>query len=345
MDYAYLGNTDVKVSKICLGTMTFGEQNTEEEGHEQLDYALDHEVNFIDTAEMYPVPGRSETQGRTEEIIGTWIQKRKNRDAFILASKVVGPTNMTWIRENAGFKSNQIQEAIEGSLRRLQTDYLDLYQLHWPERPTTMFGVRNYPADKSDRWEDNFQAVLTKMQSLVEEGKIRYFGLSNETPWGTMHFLKMAEKYNLPRCVSIQNPYNLLNRHYEVGLSEVSMMEKVGLLAYSPMAFGLLSGKYEDGTDTSFSRLNQFKQMSRYDGTGSRAAAKKYIQLAKDHQLSPAQMSLAFINDQPFVTSNIIGATDMIQLKDNIESIQVKLTHEILKEINAIHEEIPNPSC
>ena len=345
MEYTKLGRTDLEVSKICLGTMTFGEQNTEAEGHEQLDYALDHGVNIIDTAEMYAVPGRKETQGSTERIIGTWIQKRKNRDKFILATKVTGPSaGLTHIRNPLNFSPEQINTAIEGSLKRLQTDYVDIYQLHWPERNVNNFGQRGFKYDPDESWEDNLLETLQTMQKLIDEGKVRYFGVSNETPWGLMRFLQLAEEYGLSRCVSIQNPYSLLNRTFEVGLAEIAIREQVSLLAYSPMGFGLLSGKYHSGLANEASRLNRFKQMSRYNSPQSYEATKRYLEIAQKHRLSLAQMSLAFINDQPFLGSNIIGATTLDQLKENIDSINTKLSPEILQEIEEVHEAIPNPA-
>lgn len=345
MEYNTLGNTELKVSKICLGTMTFGEQNTEADGHEQLDYALDRGINFIDTAELYAVPSRKENQGATERIIGTWIKARQNRDQYILASKATGPSaNLKYIRNPLNFSREQIMTAIEGSLSRLQTDYIDLYQLHWPERKTNYFGKRGYPADPDDDWEDNFRSILEVMQDLIQAGKIRHWGLSNETAWGAMHFIALADKHGLPRPVSIQNPYSLLNRLYEVGLAEVSLRENCGLLAYSPLAFGLLSGKYHRGTDEKNARLNQFKQMSRYNGETSHRATAEYLQIAERHGLSLAQMALAFVNDRPFMTSNIIGATTMAQLKENIDSAELRLSPEILAEIEKVQEQIPNPA-
>ncbi len=344
MKYSTLGNTGLKVSKICLGTMTWGQQNTESDGHAQLDYALDQGINFIDTAEMYSVPGRRETQGSTERIIGSWIAARRNRDQFVLATKVTGPSGMTWIRDPLRFNRTSLEAAIDGSLRRLQTDYVDLYQLHWPERKTNFFGRRGYQHDPSDSWQDNFLEILEVMEDLVQAGKIRYFGLSNETPWGVMHFLRLAEKHGLPRCVSVQNPYNLLNRTFEVGLAEVAIREQCGLLAYSPMAFGLLSGKYHQGKDMAENRINQFKQLSRYNSEESFRAAGRYLEIAQDHKLSPAQLSLAFVTSRPFVTSNIIGATTMEQLQENIDSINVQLSAEVLREIEEVHRQIPDPA-
>ncbi len=345
MQYRKLGHTEVEVSLICLGTMTFGEQNSLEEGHAQLDYALERGINFIDTAEMYAVPGRAETQGSTERIIGEWLHKRGGRDKIILATKVTGPSaGLRHIRNPLNFSSQQIRQAMEGSLHRLQTDYVDLYQLHWPERKTNFFGKRGFPAQEEDAWEDNFLDVLQTLDSLRREGKLRYIGLSNETPWGVHRMLQLAELHSLPRIVSIQNPYSLLNRTFEVGLAEMALREKVGLLAYSPLAFGLLSGKYHHGTDKPGDRINRFKQLSRYNGENARNATARYLALAEEHGLSPTHLALAFINSRPFLTSNIIGATTMEQLKENIDSAEVELSPDILREIERIQEEIPNPA-
>jgi aryl-alcohol dehydrogenase-like predicted oxidoreductase len=345
MQYTTLGNTALKVSKICLGTMTFGEQNSEAEGHDQLDYALSKGINFIDTAEMYSVPGRKETQGSTERIIGTWINNRKNRDQFILATKVTGPSpGITWLRNPLQFNREQINEALEGSLARLQTDYVDLYQLHWPERKANFFGKRGYKHDPEDAWEDNFLSVIEVLNDLVKAGKIRHWGLSNETAWGAMRCFQLADQHALPRPVSIQNPYSLLNRLYEVGLSEVSIRENCGLLAYSPMAFGLLSGKYHKGNVRDAARLNVYKQMARYNSENCYNATAQYLKIAEKHDLSLAQLSLAFVTSRPFMTSNIIGATSMEQLRENIASIEVEITDELLKEINEVQEKIPNPA-
>ncbi len=345
MQQNQLGNSDIKVSKICLGTMTFGEQNTEAEGHEQMDYALANGVNFIDTAEMYSVPGRKETQGSTERIIGTWINARKNRDKFVLATKVTGPSaNFEKYMRPLNFKPESIRAGLTGSLERLQTDYIDVYQLHWPERTANFFGKRGYKHTPSDKWEDNFLSIIETMQALKSEGKIREWGVSNETPWGLMRYLQLADKHDLPRPVSIQNPYGLLNRLYEVGLAEVSMRENVSLLTYSPMGFGLLSGKYHKKEDTEASRINKFKQMSRYNKQQSWDATTKYLAIAEKHGLNPAQMSLAFINDQAFNASTIIGSSNMAQLKENIGSADVILSEEILKEIEEVQELIPNPA-
>ncbi len=345
MKYNKLGNTELDVSVICLGTMTFGEQNTEAEAHEQLDYALDNGVNFIDTAELYAVPSSKKNNGLTEKYIGTWLKNRADRDKIVVGTKITGPSpNLTYIRPELNFSKEQINTAVEGSLKRLQTDYIDLYQLHWPERQVNFFGKRGYKHSPNDAWEDNFHSILETMQSLIKAGKIRHFGISNETPWGLMRFVQLAEKHGLPRCVSIQNPYSLLNRTFEVGLAETAIREQAGLLAYSPMAFGLLSGKYHKKQDNEASRLNRFKVMARYNGDNSYKATEGYLKIAEKYGLSLAQMALQFINTRPFITSNIIGATTMAQLKENIASVDVDLSKDILKEIEAVHELIPNPA-
>ncbi|MFT4758904.1 MAG: aryl-alcohol dehydrogenase-like predicted oxidoreductase [Paraglaciecola sp.] len=345
MELKTLGTTDLKVSKICLGTMTFGEQNTEAEGHAQLNYALENGINFIDTAEMYAVPGRAETQGNTERIIGTWLKDRTDREEIILATKITGPSaGIDYLRSPLDFKPASIRTALEGNLKRLQTDYVDLYQLHWPERNANFFGKRGYKHDADEKWEDNFQEVLETIQELIKAGKIHHFGISNETPWGLMRFLNESEKHNLPRCRSIQNPYGLLNRTFEVGLSEIAMRENVGLLAYSPMGFGLLSGKFHKKADKPTDRINKFKKFARYNSQQCWDATTKYIEIAEKHGMTPAQMSLAFVNDRPFVTSNIIGATSLEQLKENIGSAEITLSKEVLVEIEAVQEAIPNPA-
>lgn len=345
MQYTTLGTTDLKISKICLGTMTFGRQNTEQEGHEQMDYALDNDVNFFDTAEMYAVPASQATQGKTEEIIGTWFKSRQNRDKVILATKVTGPSDsMTYIRNPLRFDKASINAAINGSLKRLQTDYIDLYQLHWPERPVNSFSIRSYPAGQEDKWEDNFVEVLTILKELIDAGKIRHFGISNETPWGTMRLLHLADKHNLPRPMSIQNPYSLLNRTFEYGLSEIAMREKVGLLAYSPLGFGMLTGKYHKGNPPADGRITIFKNYKRYSSEQSRTATAKYMEIAEKYNVSMAHLALAFINSRPFTTANIIGATKMWQLKENIDSIHVELPKEALQEIETVYHTIPNPA-
>ena len=344
MDYNLLPNTDIKVSKICLGTMTFGKQNTEVEGHEQMDYALNQGVNFFDTAELYPVPADQYTQGDTESILGTWFKKTGHRDKIILASKIAGPGSYTkHIRKNLSFKKAHIDEAVEKSLKRLQTDYIDLYQLHWPERNTNFFSKRGYIHDPHEEWEENFEAVLDALESHIKAGKIRYIGLSNENPWGIMRFLE-ASKSPVTKMITIQNPYSLLNRLFEVGSAEVCHRENLGLLPYSPLAFGVLSGKYRHGKIPRNSRLALFKRLTRYSGKKSFEATERYAKLADEAGLSLTELSLAFVNDRSFVTSNIIGATTIEQLKENIATYKVRLSDEIIEAIDEINEDIPNPA-
>lgn len=343
MKYRKLGTTDEEVSVICLGTMTWGEQNTEAEGHEQMSYAIDQGVNFFDTAELYPVPARAETQGRTEAAIGTWFKKTGNRDKVFLATKIAGPGPYTaHIRETSDYAPEGLREAVEGSLRRLQTDVIDLYQIHWPARSTNFFGKRGYY--HQDGWEDNVQMILETLQELIKAGKIRHIGISNETPWGMMTYLKYSAAIGLPRVMTIQNPYSLLNRTFEVGLAEMAIREKTGLIAYSPMAFGRLSGKYLEGKDKPSDRINQFSRMSRYSTQNCLDATQKYYDIAKENGWSLAQMSLAWVNQQAFITSNIIGATTVEQLKENIDSINLEIPKEVIKKINAVQAEIPNPA-
>lgn len=344
MEYRKLGNTDIDVSVICLGTMTWGEQNTEQEAHQQLDFALDRGVNFIDTAEMYPVPPMPETYTRTEEYIGRWNKLKTQRDKIILATKVVGKADWAaYIRNGqACLNRENIRAALEASLKRLGTDYIDLYQLHWPDRSTNFFGQLGY-----QHVDEDFTAIeetLAACDELVKEGKVRHFGLSNETPWGTMSYLSLSKAKNLTRMVSVQNPYSLLNRTYEVGMAEVSHREQCGLLAYSPLGFGVLSGKYLGGNQPEGARLTLWDRFSRYNNDQAVKATEKYCEIAKKHGLTPAQMALSFVNSRPFLTSNIIGATKMDQLEENIASIDVKLSEEVLSEIEAIHQEIPNPA-
>jgi len=323
--------------------MTWGQQNTEAEGHHQIDHALEQGVNFIDTAEMYSVPAKPETQGSTEKIIGTWLKGTGRRDEVVIASKIVGPSNMaTHIRENLGFHKAALEDAVHKSLKRLQTDYIDLYQLHWPERNTNFFGKRGYTHDKDEKWEDNFREVLEHLKSFVDQGKIRHIGLSNETPYGLMRFLEES-KNELPRVATVQNPYNLLNRKDEIGLTEILHRENVGLFPYSPLGMGTLSGKHLDGIKEN-TRLSLFPQYDRYSNKEAVKATGKYKELADKHNMSLTHLALAFVNQQPFVTSNIIGATSMEQLKENIASIDVVLSEEILKEIDEIHNAIPNPA-
>ncbi|PHQ57211.1 MAG: aldo/keto reductase [Lutibacter sp.] len=344
MKYTTILNTDIKVSKICLGTMTFGQQNTESEAHQQLNYAVDKGINFIDTAEMYSVPGREETQGSTEKYIGTWLQHQK-RENLVVATKITGPSpGLSYIRNNMGFSNEAIDDALEKSLKRLKTDYIDVYQLHWPERNSNFFGNRNYKHNFDEKWVDNFKEIIEKLDSLVKEGKIRHYGVSNETPWGLVRHLTESTNNKFTRCKTIQNPYSLLNRTYEIGLAEISMREKVGLLAYSPLAFGMLSGKYLDGKMPEGSRLKLFPVFSRYNSDESRFLTQKYTDLAKELNISVAELSLAFVNQQPFVTSTIIGATNLEQLSENIGSIDIELSEEILQKIDTIHELQPNPA-
>ena len=332
-----------EVSKICLGTMTWGQQNTEAEAHEQISYALDRGINMLDAAEMYPVPPRAETQGRTEEYIGTWFKKTGLRDKYILATKAAGPNpEFHYLRGGPRFTREQLMEAVDGSLRRLQTDCIDLYQLHWPDRYTNFFGQRGYL--HREQPETPIDETLRALQELVAAGKIKTVGLSNETPWGTMKFLELADREGLPRVESIQNPYGLLNRTYEIAMAEVSHREDVGLLAYSPLGMGLLTGKYRHGARPEGSRMAVFERFTRYDGAETLEATEQYLQLADEHGLNPTHMALAFVNTRPFVLSNIIGATTMEQLKMNIDSLDVTLSKEVLKGIEAIQQRLPNPA-
>ncbi|MDP5157423.1 MAG: aldo/keto reductase [Flaviramulus sp.] len=343
MKYTTLPNTDIKVSKICLGSMTWGNQNTEAEGHAQLDYALEQGVNFIDTAELYPVPATAETSGRTSKIIGNWLKKSGNRDKVILASKIAGPGDYTAHIRTTGFSKNAIEEAIDLELKRLQTDYIDLYQLHWPERQTNTFGTRDYIHNPNDPWIDNFNEVLYALDTQINAGKIRNIGMSNEKAWGAMRYIEESKK-GLPRMITIQNAYSLINRVFEGDMAEVSLRENIGLLVYSPMAFGVLSGKYIKGVEAENARLKLFPRFARYSSENSTKAAKHYLKIAEENNITLAQMSLAFVNQQPFVTSNIIGATNLEQLKENIDSINLNLSDAVLKQINEVHAVIPNPA-
>ncbi len=322
--------------------MTWGQQNTEAEGHQQMEYALEQGVNFFDTAEMYSIPGKAETYGATEKIIGSWFQKNNNRSQVVLASKIAGP-GLAHIR-TTGFSKEAITEALHGSLNRLKTDYIDLYQLHWPERPTNCFGVREYPYHIDTQWEDNFAEVLETLNEFIKAGKIRHIGLSNESPWGTMRYLEESKQKGLPRMITIQNAYSLINRSFEIGLSEVALRENIGLLAYSPLSFGVLSGKYINEMPSD-ARITLFSSYRRYSSPQSTKVVKKYLEVAEKHNLSLAQLSLAFVNQLPFLTSNIIGATKMSQLKENIASIDIELTSEIIKDINEVHAANPNPAA
>ncbi|MDH7446137.1 aldo/keto reductase [Aquimarina sp. 2201CG14-23] len=342
MKYTTLPNTDIKVSKICLGSMTWGEQNTEAEGHQQIEYAISKGVNFIDTAELYSVPSKKETQGSTERIIGTWLKKSGKRDEVVIASKIVGPAEFTTHIRKGEFTKSEIADAIHKSLERLQTDYIDLYQLHWPERQTNFFGKLGYTHDDNDAWEDNFAEVLDHLNGFIKEGKIRQIGVSNETAYGLMRYADEAKK-DAPKMITIQNPYNLLNRKDEVGLVEVLHRENVGLLPYSPLGFGMLTGKYLEEIPKN-SRVDLFPNYNRYMNENSYKATRLYNEIAKKHGVSLTELSLAFINQQPFVTSNIIGATSIEQLTENIGSIDVTLSQEVMNEINEVHAQIPNPA-
>lgn len=348
MKYRKLGNTNIDVSVICLGTMTFGEQNSEAEGFEQMDYALDRGVNFFDTAELYAVMPRKETYGKTEEIVGNWLKSRKKRDKIILASKIASKSedDLQWIRNgstNLGFDRKNMDEAINNSLKRLKTDYIDLYQLHWPERKVPKFGVLDFKYDPKDQW-TSIEEVLENLDRLIKAGKIRYVGLSNETPWGVMKFLQLAKEKNLPRMVSIQNVYSLVNRVFDVANSEVSIRENCGLLAYSPLAGGRLSGKYIGNKKPKNARYTIWpRRFSRHHTQRGEIAIESYFNLAKKYGYSPSLFANAFVNNRPFVTSNIIGATTMKQLEENINSIDITLSEEILDKIEDIHLSDPNP--
>ena len=343
MNYKKLGNTDLDVSTICLGTMTWGEQNSQKEGFEQMDYALDKGINFFDTAELYSVPPKKETFGHTETIIGNWFKKTNKRDKIILASKVSGPMR-EYVRGGGNqYGEKNITVALEESLKRLKTDYIDLYQLHWPERNTNMFGRLGYEHKDDDKW-NKFEDVLKNLKKFIDQGKVRHVGLSNETAWGAQKYLEISKDHNLPRMMSIQNPYNLLNRTYEVGLAEVSVREQIGLLAYSPLASGYLSGKYRNNQMPKNSRVALDPDFwARYKKPNTGVAVDAYFEIARKYNLELAQMSLKFCEIQPFMTSVIIGATTMEQLKTDIESVNVNLSEEIIKEINEIQKIYPNP--
>ena len=343
MNYNKLGNTDLKVSTICLGTMTWGEQNTEKEGFEQMDFALDHGVNFWDTAELYSIPPKEETFGHTEIIIGNWLKKNHKRDKIILATKVAGPMRSYLRGGGNNYGIEKMTQAVNDSLKRLQTDYIDLYQLHWPERNTNTFGRLGYEHNDTGNW-NKFEDVLGNLKKFVDSGKIRHVGLSNETPWGVSKFLELSREKNLPRMEAIQNPYSLLNRSYEVGLAEISVRENIGLLAYSPLASGYLTGKYRNNQFPKNSRMDRdFDFWTRYRKPNTSLAVEKYYEISKKYNVNFAKMSIKFCEIQPFVTSVIIGATTMEQLKTNIESVNVNLTKEIIKEINEVQKIYPNP--
>ncbi|MDB4846352.1 aldo/keto reductase [Candidatus Pelagibacter sp.] len=343
MNYKKLGNTDIDVSTISLGTMTWGEQNTQKEGFEQMDYALNQGINFWDTAELYSVPPKEETFGHTEIIIGNWFKQSKKRNKIILASKVAGPMRAYLRGGGNNYGIEKMTQAINDSLKRLQTDYIDLYQLHWPERNTNMFGRLGYEHKNNENW-NKFEDVLGNLKKFVDEGKIREIGLSNETPWGVSKFLDISKEKKLPRMMSIQNPYNLLNRTYEVGLAEISIRDQIGLLAYSPLASGYLSGKYRNNQMPKNSRIERDGDFwTRYEKPNTNLAVEAYYDISKKYNLDLAQMALKFLEIQPFVTSVIIGATTMEQLKTDIESVNLDLTEEIIKEINEVQNIYPNP--
>ena len=349
MKYRKLGTTNIDVSVICLGTMTWGEQNTQKDGFDQMDYAVERGINFFDTAEIYAVMPKKKTYGKTEEIIGNWLKEKKNRDKIILASKIASKAenDLQWIREgskNLGFDKKNMNSAIDASLKRLQTDYIDLYQLHWPERKVPKFGQLDFEYDPYDNQWTPIEEILENLNALVKEGKIRYLGLSNETPWGVMEFLQTAREKNLPRMMSIQNVYSLVNRVFDVANSEVSIREKCGLLAYSPLAGGRLSGKYVNNKKPANARYTLWpRRFSRHNTERGEIAIEKYVNLAMKYNIAPATFANAFVNDRSFVTSNIIGATNMKQLKEDIDSIDLTLTKEMLEEIENIHLSDPNP--
>ena len=344
MKFKKLGTTDLDVSLICLGTMTWGTQNTEKDAFEQMDYSIDRGINFFDTAELYSVPPNSDSYGKTEAMIGNWFEKRKNREKIILATKVAGP-GCNWIRGGGNnFNEKTIGEAINGSLKRLKTDYIDLYQLHWPERSTNFFGKRDYTLDSEEGEWNSFESVLKALEKFIKSGKIRYIGMSNETPYGLSKYIELAKNKNLPRMMSVQNPYNLVNRTYEIGMSEISIREKCGLLVYYPLATGALSGKYRKGQMPKNSRQALFKGWERHLNPLAMKAYEEYYKLAKEYDMTMAQLAQAFVNTRPFVTSNIIGATTMDQLKENIDSVNIELSDEIMEKINMIHNNNPNPS-
>ena len=344
MKFKKFGTTNLDVSLICLGTMTWGTQNTEKEAFEQMDYSVEKGINFFDTAELYSVPPNSDSYGKTEIMIGNWFEKRKNRKKIILATKVAGP-GCNWIRGGGNnFDEKTIGEAIDGSLKRLKTDYIDLYQLHWPERSTNYFGKRDYTLDSDEGEWNSFESILEALEKFIKSGKIRYIGMSNETPYGLSKYIELSKSKKLPRMMSVQNPYNLVNRTYEIGMSEISIREKCGLLVYYPLATGALSGKYRNGQMPKNSRQALFKGWERHLNPLAMKAYEEYYKLAKENNMTMAQLAQAFVNTRPFVTSNIIGATTMDQLKENINSVNIELSDDILSKINIIHNNNPNPS-
>ena len=338
-----LGRTGLQVSIAGLGTMTWGEQNTEAEAHAQLDYALAHGVNFIDAAEMYPVPPKAATQGRTEQYIGTWLKARGTRGKVVLATKVTGPADMPWLRGGPRQSRAHVRQALEGSLRRLQTDCVDLYQVHWPDRSTNFFGKLGYEP-KDDAGAIPLEETLGALHDLVREGKVRHVGVSNETPWGLAEYLRLAREHGWPRPTAIQNPYSLLNRTFEVGLAEFAHREDVGLLAYSPLAFGVLSGKYLDGARPPGARLTLFSRFQRYTGPRVEQATRAYVELARRHGLDPAQMALAYVFSRPFLTSALVAGTTLEQLRANIGAASLALSTEVVAAIETIHRDHPNPA-
>ena len=344
MKFRKLGTTNIDVSLICLGTMTWGTQNTEKDAFEQMDYAVSQGINFFDTAELYSVPPNAESYGKTEIIIGNWFKKNKNRDKIILASKIVGP-GCSWIRGGKNnYDEKKIGEAIDGSLKRLKTDYIDLYQLHWPERSTNYFGSRDFLYNNKEGNWNSFENILESLNKYIKSGKIRYIGVSNETPYGLSRYLEISKNKGAPRMMAVQNPYNLVNRTYEIGMSEISIREKCGLLVYYPLAAGGLSGKYRNGKMPKDARMTLFKGWERHLNPLAMKAYDEYFKLAKDFNLTMVQLAQSFVNSRPFVTSNIIGATTMNQLKENVESVNIEFTDEMMKRVNEIHNNNPNPS-
>ena len=344
MKYKKLGTTDLDVSLICLGTMTWGTQNSEKDAFEQMDYSVSKGINFLDKAELYSVPPNAESYGKTEKMIGNWFEKRKNREKIILASKVAGP-RCDWIRNGKNnYNEKNLGEAIDESLKRLKTDYIDLYQLHWPERSTNCFGIREFNISEEEKEWNSFESILQALDKYIKSGKIRHIGISNETPYGLSKYLELSKSKNLPRVMSVQNPYSLVNRTYEIGMSEISIRDRCGLLVYYPLAAGALSGKYRGGQMPKNSRMALFKGWERMINPLAMKAYDEYYKLAKDNNMTMVQLAQSFVNSRPFVTSNIIGATTMEHLKENIESINIELTDEIMKKINLIHNNNPNPS-